>query len=161
MLQLNGRTIQRARIPSPPIGSFALTTTTTKREWEKIWREKCTTPTPYPKKNPKEFREKKGSNAGGSVSPQGKCIEIRPSSSLIIWIDSEKNIYRLAPSLSVYLGVLRSFSLSIDTVPGAHFWKAFGHQPQGLEFPFLSIPPSSFSLLVNLEFKASYFLHVV
>jgi hypothetical protein len=55
MLQLNGRTIQRARTPSPPIGSFASQQQQKERKKKYEARGKRTTTTT--KKNPKEFKK--------------------------------------------------------------------------------------------------------
>ena len=56
MLQLNGRTIQRARTPSPPIGSFASQQQQKERKKKYEARGKCTTTT---KKKPQGIQENK------------------------------------------------------------------------------------------------------
>ena len=56
MLQLNGRTIQRARTPSPPIGSFASQQQQKERKKKYEAMGKCTTTT---KKKPQGIQENK------------------------------------------------------------------------------------------------------
>jgi hypothetical protein len=75
MLQLNGRTIQRARIPSPPIGSFALTTTTTKRGMRKNMKPGVQHPTPHKKKTLRNSGKKKDRTLAEAFHRKGNALK--------------------------------------------------------------------------------------